>query len=104
MRRAARADDNQPEIVKAFRKMGATWQHTHAIPGALDGILGFHGIDVRVEIKDGSKIKSKQKLTDKEAETIEAWKGREPEIVKSIDDAILLMNRLRTERESLNCN
>ncbi len=58
MHQRARADANQPEIVAHFRKRGATVQHVHQIPGALDLIIGYAGIDVRIEIKDGSKPSS----------------------------------------------
>ena len=81
MRRAAKADANQPEIVAALRKRGATVQHTHAIPGALDLIVGYKGIDVRVEIKDGSKPPSAQKLTAAEQKVFDEWMGREPMIL-----------------------
>ena len=101
MRRAARADANQPEIVKVFRKLGGTFQHTHSIPGALDGILGYCGVDVRIEIKDGSRIPSERKLTTAEQKTVDEWNGRKPEIIESVSDAALLMERMRKQREKL---
>jgi len=97
MRRAAKADANQAEIVAALRARGATVQHTHQIPGALDLIVGYKGIDVRIEIKDGSKPKSAQKLTPAEQGVFDNWKGNAPEIVTSVDDAMALIDAMYME-------
>ena len=97
MRRRAKADSNQPEIVAALRKRGATVQHTHQIPGALDLIVGYRGVDVRVEIKDSSKPPSARKLTPSELEVFDTWRGRHPEIVTSVDDAMDLLDYLYME-------
>ena len=91
MRRAARIDRNQPEIVKAIRQLGATFQHTHQIPGALDGIIGYRGVDQRVEIKDPDQPKSARKLTPKEQQTFDEWHGREPVIIETYDDVIAIL-------------
>ena len=97
MRRAAKADANQAEIVAALRARGATVQHTHQIPGALDLIIGYHGTDVRVEIKDGSKPASAQKLTPAEQKVFDTWKGRPIEVVTSVDDAMKMMDKMYIE-------
>ena len=94
MRRRAKADSNQPEIVAALRKRGATVQHTHQIPGALDLIVGYRGVDVRVEVKDGSKPWSAQKLTAAEKEVFRNWRGSDPVILSSIDDVNELIDAL----------
>ena len=94
MRRAARADVNQHELVKFIRKMGASWQHTHAIPGALDGILGYRGIDIRVEIKDPDQPPSRRTLTPAEEKTIDEWKGRPPVIIETEADVVALLAKL----------
>jgi len=97
MRRRAKVDDNQAEIVKALRQRGASVQHTHQIPGALDLIVGYRGIDVRVEIKDSSKPPSARKLTPAELETFETWRGRHPEVVQSVDDAMDMLDYMYIE-------
>jgi hypothetical protein len=95
--RARRADSNQPEIVEVFRKLGASFQHTHTIPGALDGIVGYLGIDQRVEIKDGSKKPSLRRLTEDEQTTFDTWKGRAPVIITSPEEAQDLLAQMRQE-------
>lgn len=96
-RRAARIDANQPGIVALIRKLGGSFQHTHQIPGALDGIVGYAGIDQRIEIKDGSKPPGTRKLTPMEEETFREWKGRTPVVIETEQDAIDLITRLRNE-------
>lgn len=94
MSRARRVDANQAEIVKFIRYMGGSWQHTHTIPGALDGVLGYRGVDVRIEIKDGTQPPSRRTLTPDEIKTIDEWKGRKPEIIESEEDIKALLNRI----------
>lgn len=101
-RQAARVDGNQPELVEYLRKLGATFQHTHTVPGALDGIVGFRDIDQRVEIKDPTKNKSGQKLTKMEIETFSTWKGRPPIVIFTKEDCKLLLKKLHAERMAIN--
>ncbi len=86
-----RADSNQPDLVKYIRRKGASFQHTHSLPGALDGIIGYLGIDQRIEIKDPEKPTAKQKLTEAEQEVFDNWRGRPPVVVlneSDIDDVL----------------
>jgi hypothetical protein len=95
VRLRSRIDANQPALVKFIRFMGASWQHTHAIPGALDGILGYRGVDVRVEIKDPEKPLSKRRLTPAEITTIAEWRGRRPVIIETEQNVIDLLKLLQ---------
>lgn len=89
--RAAAVDANQAEIVKALRKAGASVQLLHRVgQGCPDAVLGWRGINLMVEFKDGSKIPSARKLTKPEAEWHEAWRGQVA-IVESVDDALALI-------------
>lgn len=97
-RHAAKIDANQPDLVKYLRAMGASFQHTHQIPGCLDGIVGYMSIDQRVEIKDPEQPPSKQKLTDKEQETFDAWRGRKPIVLKTEEGCANLLRKLFKER------
>jgi len=102
MRRAAKADANQAEIVAALRARGATVLMTHQLSSGqkqcgLDLDVGYQGIDQRVEIKDGSKPPSAQKLTPAEDEEIRTWKGRPIEIVTSVDDAMKMLDKMYME-------
>jgi len=88
MRRAAKADDNQPQIVKAFRQLGFSVAHTHTIgKGFPDIVVGRNGINTLVEIKDGKKVKSQKQLTADEKEFHENWRGTII-IIESVEDVI----------------
>lgn len=64
MRRAARVDRNQPEIVQALRQVGAFVQPLHTIGGGCPDILvGYRDVWHLMEIKDGLKPPSARALT-----------------------------------------
>ena len=94
LRARRRADSNQPALVKLIRSMGASFQHTHSIPGALDGIIGYRGTDVRVEFKDPEKPLSKRQLTEAEQDTFDEWRGRLPVIIQTEQDVLDLLGRI----------
>ena len=73
-RAQGRKDANHKELVDFARSLGMSWQDTCEIPAALDGIVGYMGVDNRVEIKNGSK----PVFTEAEGKTIREWKGRRP--------------------------
>ncbi len=84
----ARVDANQKSIVAVLRKMGATVLHLHTLgKGAPDILVGHQGKNALVEIKDGSKPPSAQKLTPDEAAFHSEWRGQVA-IINSVDDAI----------------
>jgi hypothetical protein len=88
VRTRARVDTNQPAIVEVLRGAGATVLHLHTIGrGCPDIAVGIHGKNYLMEIKDGSKSPSKQKLTRDEQEWHDAWRG-EVCIVSSVDEAL----------------
>lgn len=69
MRRAAKVDANQGEIVDALRRIGAMVQSLAQLgKGVPDILVAFRGKWWVAEIKDGSKPPSAQKLTKDEAE------------------------------------
>jgi hypothetical protein len=73
----ARIDANQPRIVAAFRKLGATVLHLHTLGnGAPDIAVGYRGRNALVEIKDSEKPPSAQKLTPDEVEFHRDWRGQ----------------------------
>lgn len=88
VRRAARTDDNQAEIVAALRKIGATVQPLHTVgKGCPDLLVCFRRKLYLMEIKDGAKPASERRLTDDQARWIGEW-GGPVQIVKSPEDAI----------------
>ncbi len=88
-RRAARCDENQPEIVKVFRKVGWTVLIISQLKNCCDIIVSKNGRTVAIEIKDGTKPLSKQKLTEGEEEFKANWQG-EYRLVNCPDDVLLI--------------
>lgn len=100
VRRAARIDANQPEIVAALRRAGATVELHHAYPVGYDLLVHYAGQSVRTEVKDGSKPPSACKLTEREEEA----RDNNPAtyaVVHSVDEAIGLLASMREHEELL---
>lgn len=93
MRRNARIDSNQNEIVRTFRRLGATVLITAQLKNCFDLLVGYRGVNYIVEVKDGKKPPSQRKLTDGEQKFKDNWKGGEYYIVESIEDAINILNQ-----------
>ncbi len=88
MRRAARIDANQNEIVQALRDVGASVAITSALgSGFPDIVAGYRGINYLIEIKDGSKPPSERKLTLDEQEFHDLWRGAAI-VVNDVDEAL----------------
>jgi len=76
MRKKARVDANQKVIVQELRKRGISVLHTHQLgKGAPDIVIGYMNQNYLIEIKDGNKSKSQQKLTPDELEFASKWGG-----------------------------
>ena len=88
-RRAARVDDNQPEIVKAFRSLGWTVLIISQLKNCCDIIVSKNGRTIAVEIKDGSKPPSQQKLSEGELKFEREWQG-EYALIKCVNDVEML--------------
>ena len=81
---AAKVDTNQPEIVDALRKAGATVQHLHTVGhGCPDILVCFRGVLSLMEIKSG-----RGKLTIDEQIWHASWGGHVA-IVRSIEEALI---------------
>lgn len=64
MRRAAKVDENQREVVAALRRIGARVLHLHAVGAGCPDIAVLHGrVWTLLEIKDGNKPPSARKMT-----------------------------------------
>lgn len=88
MRRAAKVDDNQPEIVKALRKAGATVTPLHAVGnGCPDLLAGWKGANLLLEVKDGKKPPSARKLTKDQQKWHVTW-GGQVAVVKDVKEAL----------------
>ena len=76
MRRAAKVDANQRQVVAALRGVGATVQLLHAVgEGCPDLLVGHLGVNYLLEVKDGQKPPSAQKLTPQQEIWHRDWRG-----------------------------
>lgn len=94
--RAAKIDANQNEIVDALRKSGCSVQILSNVgKGCTDLVVGIPfrgtGLNLMMEIKDGNKPKSAQKLTPDQVEWHNNWKGHKV-VVNSAELAINAVN------------
>jgi len=89
MRRAARVDDNQSEIVAAFRRLGWSVLIISQLKNCCDLFVSKYGRTIAIEVKDGAKPPSAQKLTAGEAAFFESWRGVSA-IVKTVDDVLAI--------------
>jgi hypothetical protein len=98
VRRAARVDANHKDIADAFRKMGCSFLSLAPLgKGAPDAAIGYGGLTVLVEIKDGAKPKSAQKLTPDQKAFWDTWKGG-VRLVNGMDAAIETVELLKRWR------
>lgn len=74
-RRAARVDDNQEEVVKAFRKMGCAVLIISQLKNCADLVVSRNQKTALVEVKDGAKPPSKRMLSEGEFKFMQSWKG-----------------------------
>ncbi len=87
MRRNA-VDANQSEIVDALRKAGCSVAPTsQAGDGFPDLVVGRAGVNYLIEVKDGNKVPSKQKLTSKQRKFHKHWTGQIA-VVNSVEQAL----------------
>lgn len=91
MRRAAKIDDNQPEIVKALRKAGCSVCLLHAVgQGCPDLLVSRAGVNYLLEVKDGAKPPSAQKLTPDQVKFHTDWRGQIA-VVNSVEQAFKIL-------------
>lgn len=89
--RAAKIDANQNEIVEALRKIGCSVQILSSVgKGCPDILVGKNGVNYLIEIKDGNKPKSAQKLTSDQVEWHEKWNGSVV-VVNSAEQALKIV-------------
>jgi len=74
---ASAVDANQSEIATMLRTVGCSVQPLHRVgQGCPDLLVGYQGNNFLMEIKDGDKPPSAQKLTDPETAWHESWRGK----------------------------
>jgi hypothetical protein len=86
--RRKRRDGNHAEIVDALRAIGCSVVDIADVGGGIgDVLVGYHGRNYLLEIKDGSRPPSERQLTEAEADMARTWRGHWT-IVETVDEAI----------------
>jgi len=70
---AKRRDANEPDVVKELEAIGCT---VFRLDQPADLLVGFRGLNLLVEVKDGSKPPSQRELTDAQAVFSSEWRGQ----------------------------
>jgi hypothetical protein len=92
MRRAAKIDSNQIQVVSALRASGATVQSLAAVgKGVPDLLVGYMGKTLLMEVKDGRKPPSAQRLTEEQLEWHVAWTGGSLAVVDGPEAALRMI-------------
>lgn len=92
--RAAKIDANQPEIIAALRKAGASVQPLHTVgQGCVDLLVGYRGANHCLEVKDGSKPPSARELTPDQIQWHMDWRGHAM-VVNSVDEALIAIGAI----------
>lgn len=85
-----KVDNNQLEIVKVFKSLGATVLNLSGVgKGCPDLLIGYKGISVLVEIKSKTG-----KFTEPQLKFMEQWQGGAVNRIDSVDGAIRLIKLL----------
>lgn len=90
MRRAARRDANEDQIVSALQACGAYVKKING-SGEFDLLVWYRGYTLLLEVKDGRKPPSAQALTPAEEKFHREWPGDNLHIVNSVDAALALL-------------
>ena len=91
MRRAAKTDSNQVDVVEALRAAGCRVQSLASVgEGVPDLLVGVPGLKtlMLIEVKDGSKPPSDRNLTAKQKLWHDAWQGFPVYVVTSVPEAL----------------
>jgi hypothetical protein len=72
-----RIDQNQQDLVRQLRQCGVQVQLLSAVgQGCPDLLCGYRGYNILLEVKDGSKSISDQRLTKDQQEWHDSWPGQ----------------------------
>lgn len=90
--RSHRVDENQEEIFEAWRRMGVSVVDTSDVgAGFPDAILGWHGRNLLVEIKNPETRYGRKGLSSGQRRFSDDWNGDPVHVVSTIDEAIALI-------------
>lgn len=92
MRRAAKIDANQTQVVSALRSAGVKVLSLAALgQGVPDLLCCFRGVLVLLEVKDGRKVPSARRLTADQVEWHREWADVPLHVVESPEQALKAM-------------
>lgn len=95
MRRAAKVDRNQAEVVSALRKAGASVTSLAAVGnGVPDLLVGHRGMTLLLEVKDSQRPPSGQVLTEDQQRWHQEWRGGPLAIVNDVESALRVLKVL----------
>jgi hypothetical protein len=96
MRRAAKVDANQEQVVAALRAVGATVQTLAAVgKGVPDLLVGYQGKTLLLEVKDGRRPPSERRLTEDQLVWHGAWRGGPLAVVDGVDAALRALGAIK---------
>ena len=96
MRRAAKVDANQEQIVQALRAAGATVQSLAGVgKGVPDLLVGYQGKTLLMEVKDGRLAPSARRLTEDQLVWHGAWRGGPLAVVDGVDAALRALGSIK---------
>ncbi len=88
MRKYGRHDDNRDEIIAALEQIGSDVIKLDSIGrGCPDLLCGRRGVNLLLEVKDGSKPLSQRRLTPAELKFYQTWRGHKA-VVNNIQEAV----------------
>lgn len=94
VRRKAKVDANQAEVVEALRSLGASVYITSGVgSGFPDIVVGFRGQNYLFEIKDENQPPSAKKLTEHEVMFAKDWRGQ-VNTIENVYEALKVMGAL----------
>lgn len=99
MRRAAKVDVNQAEIVAALRAVGASVELLHRVGGGCpDLLVGFRGVNYVLEVKRvvGVRKKRRTKLNAAQVLWHATWRGQKA-VVATAADALVAIGACESE-------
>jgi len=92
VRRRARTDRNQTEIVEALRAAGASVYSLAAVgDGIPDLLCGFRGKTALIEVKDSQQPPSKRQLTPDQLDWHGSWRGGTLAVVCDVESALRVL-------------
>lgn len=92
MRRAAKIDANQEQIVSVLKAHGATVQSLAAVgKGCPDLLVGYRDKTLLIEVKDGRKPPSARQLTEHQLDWMANWNGGTVAIITDVEGLLHLL-------------